>query len=125
MVLYHIHHVLYLVDSATVVVGPRTPLMSVHRTEFAILVSPLVPYAHTVLLKIVYVSVAAQEPQQFVDNRLEVQFLGCQQRKSVCHVKSHLVAEYALSAGSGAVGLGSTLGEDTVKKFQVLLHCLF
>lgn len=117
MVLNHIHHVLYLVDSAAVVIGPRTPLMSVNRTKLAILVSPLVPYTHAMLLQVVNVGVATQEPQQFVDYRLEVQFLCCQQRKSVCHVKSHLVAEHAHGAGSGAVGLGSTLSEYAVKKF--------
>ena len=50
MILNHIQHVLYLVYGSAVVVGPRTPLVSVYRTEVAVLVSPFVPDAHAVFL---------------------------------------------------------------------------
>ena len=38
MILNHIKHILYLVNSTTVIVGPRTPLMTIYRTKVSILV---------------------------------------------------------------------------------------
>ena len=72
MVAQLVEHVLYLVDGAALIVGPRAPLMAVHRSEVAVLVCPFVPDAHAVLLQVAHVGVAAQEPKQFVDYRLEV-----------------------------------------------------
>ena len=58
VVLDSVHRLLYLVDESSVVVGPRTPLVSIDRTEFAVLVSPFVPDSHTVFLQVAHIGVA-------------------------------------------------------------------
>ena len=92
-----------LVDVTTLVVGPRAPLVAIDMAEVAVLVRPFVPDADTVLLQILHVGVALEEPQQFVDDGLEVQFLGGEEGESVLQVEAHLMAEHADGAGAGAV----------------------
>src|SRR3546814_5384854 len=69
----------------------------------AVRVRPFVPDANAVLLQIPDVRVALQEPQQFVDDRLDVQLLGREQRETLGQVEAHLVAEHAVGAGPGPV----------------------
>ena len=56
------HNLLDLVDVSAIVVGPRAPLIAVNVSEIAILVGPLIPNAHTILLKVVHVGVAIEKP---------------------------------------------------------------
>ena len=57
------------------------------------------------LLQPAHVGVAAQEPEQLVEDRLEVQLLGGEQREAVAEVEAQLPAEHRERAGAGAVGL--------------------
>ena len=61
-VLYLVYHIRYLVDMAAVGCRPGAPLVSVDGTQLAILVCPLVPYSYPMLLKILHIGVALQEP---------------------------------------------------------------
>lgn len=110
----HFLHLRYLVYRAPTVVGPRPPLVAIDRTEVAVLVGPLVPDAHAVVLKPAHVGVATQKPQQLVDDGLQVEFLGREQREAVLEVVAHLVAEDAQRARARAVALLVALGEDSV-----------
>src|SRR6266568_4075234 len=58
------HDVADLVDGARVGRGPRAPLLAVNRSELAALVRPFVPDRDAVLLEVLDVGVAAQEPEQ-------------------------------------------------------------
>ena len=107
--------ILYLVNDTAIVVGPGAPLVTVDGTQLAVLVGPLVPDAHAVFLQILHVGIAVEEPQQLVDDRLQVQFLRRQQRKTVLHVVTTLCAKNAQGAGTCTVTLLGTLAEDTVK----------
>ena len=50
------------------------------------------------LLQVFYVCVAFQEPEQLVDDRLEMEFLGGQQRKTVFEVILYgRLSQYLLS----------------------------
>ena len=117
-----IKHILYLVDGAPVIVGPRTPLVPIHRTQLAILVGPFVPYSHPVFLQVVHIRVALQKPQQFIDDRLQVQLLRRQQREALFQVKPHLVSEYALRARPCAVTLLHPFAEYPLQQIQILFH---
>ena len=64
------------------------------------------------LLQILHVCVAAQEPQQLVDDALQVQFLRGKQGKSLAEVKAHLMAEDALRTRTGAVTLRHAFVEN-------------
>ena len=114
-----------LVDEAAVVARPRAPLVAVDVAQAAVGVGPFVPYAHAVLLQVGHISVAAQEPQQFVDYRFEMELFCGEQWESVGEVESHLVAEHASGSGSGAVGFLHSLGEDVLQKVEILLHMGF
>ncbi len=70
------------------------------------------------------VGVAAQEPEQFVDDRFEVDLLGGEQRKALAKRKAGLRAEDGARAGAGAVGLGTTLLEDEAQEVVVLFHLI-
>ena len=62
--------------------GPAAPLHTVHGTEVAILVRPVIPDVHVVLLQPAHVAAALEEPQQLVCQSLEEHGLGGEQRES-------------------------------------------
>src|SRR5690606_32632704 len=65
---------------------------------------------------------AAQEPQQLVDDRAQVQLLGGDQREAVVQVEAHLPAEHAPRAGAGPVGLFSAVLQHVAEEIEVLPH---
>src|SRR5205807_3473048 len=111
-----------LVDRAAFRRGPAAPLRAVHRPEIAVRVGPLVPDGDAALLQPADVGLASQEPEQLVDDRLEMDFLGGQQREAGCQVESHLPAEGGQRAGARAVGLPVTVLEHVAHEIEVLLH---
>src|SRR6478672_10361190 len=72
------------------------------------------------LVEIFDVGVAGQEPEQLIDDRLEVQLLGGEQREAVVERKAHLVAEYRERAG--AVALLHAALENLFHQFEILPH---
>ena len=99
----------YLVDGATIAVGPGAPLTAIDGTQVTVLVGPFIPDAHAVLLQPAHIGVATQEPQQFVDDGLEMHLLGCEQRETVGEVAAQLIAEHAARTGPCAVLLVHTI----------------
>ena len=89
--------------------------MAIDGAQLAVFVGPLVPDAHAMLLQVFYVGVALEEPEQFVDDRLQVQFLGGQQRETVLQVVARLRAEDADGACSGAVAFLRAFAQNAVK----------
>ena len=91
---------------SSLVIVPGPPLVAIYRSELAALVvTPAIPDVHTLLLEVFLVCVACQEPQQFVDDTFQVQFLRRHQGEAPAQVEAHLVSEDALGAHSGAVRL--------------------
>lgn len=78
-------------------------------------IGPLVPNRHPVVVQVLDVGVAVQEPKQFVDDRAQVEFLGRQARKTGLQVEPHLMAEYADRSGSGAVALPDAVVADVLQ----------
>ena len=56
---------------------------AIDRPEIAVLVRPLVPDLDAALLQPAHIGLAAQEPQQLIDHRFEVDLLGRDQRKAL------------------------------------------
>ena len=96
-------HLFDLVDMAAIVVLPCSPLTAIHRTEVAMLIGPLIPNADTVVLQILHIGVALQEPQQFVNDGFQMHFLGSDQRKTIFKIETHLMAKHTDGACAGAV----------------------
>src|SRR4029450_8470495 len=114
-----------LIDAHAVVAAPFAPLRSIHAAEVTVFVSPFIPNGDTVLVEIVNVCVAAQEPEQLVDDRFDVQLLGCEQRESRSvgtQIKARLAAEDRQRPGAGAIGARLTVLEHESEKIVVLPH---
>ena len=74
------------------------------------------------VLEVLDVGVAGNEPEQLVDNGLEVDLLGGEQGEALREVEAHLVAEDALRAHPGAVVLHHAVVHDFLQEVEVLLH---
>ena len=96
--------------------------MTIDGTELAILVGPLVPDTDAVFLEVLHVGVALEEPEQFVDDRLQVEFLRSEQGETVVEVVTRLGAEDADGAGACAVTFLCAFGEDAVEDVKILFH---
>src|SRR5690606_25811405 len=101
---------------------PAAPLASIDRTEFARFVGPFVPDAHPLLLQPGDVGLAAQEPEQFDDDRPQVQLLGGVEGEALLEVETHLVAEHAARSDAGAVLLLDPFVENQLEKIEIELH---
>src|SRR5262249_14455105 len=90
--------------------------------KFAVRIGPVVPDRDTVGLEVAGVGLAAEKPDQLVDDRLEMHPLGRYQRETPRQIEAHLVAEDAERAGAGAVALANPLGAHTTHELEILLH---
>src|SRR5579871_3154597 len=119
---YLLHDPVDLVERFAVSEWPGPPLFSVNGAEFAILVGPFVPDAYPVLAQPAHVGFASQEPQKFVDDRLDVQLLGREQREAGGKIEAHLVTEHGDGARARAVALLDACLENSGQKVVVLTH---
>ena len=72
-----------------------------------------------------HVGVAAQKPQELVDDRPQVQLLGGHQRKARREIEAHLIAEHAQCAGARAIVLARAVLPDVAQKIEILPHYAF
>ena len=81
----------------------RPPLMPIDGAEIAVLIGPFIPDAHAILFEIADIGIAGEEPQQLVDNRAQMQLLGCHQREPVFERIARLKAEIGERASARAI----------------------
>src|SRR5512138_1771689 len=93
-----------LIDRLTVRRGPRAPLPTVDGSELTVLIGPFVPNRNAVVLQVLDVRVAAQEPQKLVDDGAQVQLLRRDERKALRQIEPHLMTEHGQRTGPRAVG---------------------
>ena len=113
-----------LVVDAPVRALPGAPLLAVDRAEIAVGVRPFVPDRDAVGLEIGDVGVAVEEPDQLVDDRLEVQPLRRDERKTLGEIEADLPAEQRAHAGAGAVAFHDALFERLAQEFEIGPHRL-
>ena len=111
-----------LVIGPPVGAGPGTPLLAIDRAKIALFIGPFVPDAHAILLEIGDIGVAAQKPQQFMDDGFGVQLFRRQQRKAGGKIETQLRAENGGDADAGAVAFGHALGHDALEKIEIGPH---
>src|ERR1041384_5791252 len=111
-----------LVDVPAVRRGPGAPLVPIYRSEVPVGFRPLVPDRNTGVVQRAHVGLATEEPEQLVDDRPIVDFLGGDERESQGEIEAHLPAEDAERAGAGPVVLGAAVLEDVAHQVEVLLH---
>src|SRR3954451_25413824 len=73
-------------------------------------------------VQVAYVRVATQEPQQLVDDRLQVDLLRGHQWKALGQIKSHLMTEDTSCAGPCAVAFRDAGIDDFLKQIEILSH---
>ena len=102
--LYLVQYVFYLVVDLTISACPAAPLMAIYRPQAAVLIRPFIPYAYSMFFEISNIGIALQEPQQLIDNRLQVQLFSGHQGETLLQVEPHLVTKTAGGACAGTVG---------------------
>ena len=117
-----VDHLRELVDGTAVGGRPAAPLVAVHRPQVAVLICPLVPDGDSVVLEILDVGIAGDEPEKLVDDGLQVHLLGSEEREAFAQVETHLVAEHALRADPRAVFLDDALAADAPEQVEILFH---
>ena len=105
-----------------VIVRPGAPLVSVDMSEVTVRVRPFVPDTHTMLLQVLHVRVALQEPEQFIDDGFQVKLLRREQGETLLQIEAHLMSENADSTRTCAVALLRALVQHTLQKIQILFH---
>ncbi len=83
-----------LIDDRPIGAVPVDPLRSVDGAEVAVLVGPFIPNSDAVFVEITDVGLAAQKPEQFVDDRFQMQLLRGQRRKLFAQIEARLRAEH-------------------------------
>ena len=74
------------------------------------------------LLEIMHIRVSLQEPQQLIDDTLQMHLLGSNQRKPLLQVKTHLIAKSRDRTRAGAVMFLHPMVEDMTEQIKVLFH---
>ena len=75
------NQIIDLIDVHSVSAAPIPPLRAINAAKLAVFVSPFIPDRDAVFVQVANVGVAAQKPEQLVNDRFQVQLFGCQQRK--------------------------------------------
>ena len=86
------------------------------------LVGPLIPDRDLVVLQVLDVGVALQEPEQFDDDGAQVQLLGRHHREAVFEVEAQLASEDSPCARAGAVAPFEPVLQGIAQKIEILLH---
>lgn len=120
-----LQHLGDLVDVLAVGCRPGAPLVTVDRSEVAFGIGPFVPDRDAIVFQVSGVGRAGQEPDQFMNDRFQVQLLGGDQREAFLQIEAHLVAEYRTGAGAGAVGFFGAMLLDMAHEVEVLAHGCF
>jgi hypothetical protein len=108
-----------LVDTLAI---PISPLVSIDRAQVALFVCPGIPDPNPVFLKIGYIGIAIEEPEQFMNNRFHMDLLGGNQGKTLRQIKAHLISENAERSGTGTITFGISVFEYVFEKVVVLFH---
>ena len=113
-----------LVDAAAIDRAPITPLRAIDATEIAIGIGPFIPNSHAVLIQIFDVRVSSKEPEQFVNDRFEMEFFGGESGKTILERKASLGAEDGISSGASAVGLEFAVVQNQAEQIEILNQSL-
>ena len=106
----------------TVAGAPVAPLRAIDAAQVAPRIGPFIPDRDPVFVQVPDVGVPAQEPQQLVDDRFDVELLGGQQRESFRQRKPCLRAKHRVGAGAGAVRFEFSFLQHQAKQFVILQH---
>jgi hypothetical protein len=79
--------------------------MTIYRSQIAILICPFIPNSYPVFLEVFDIGIAFEKPKQFMDNGLEVEFLGGEEGETFFQIKTHLMSKNRNGASASTVML--------------------
>jgi len=85
-------------------------------------VGPLVPNRDSALIEVFDIGVAAQEPEQFVNDRFEMKFFRGQEWKTILQREPCLRPENRICAGASAVFPEFAFLKNEPQKLVILQH---
>ena len=115
-------HFADLVNHLAIGALPASPLFAIDRPKVTILQCPLVPDRDLPFLQPGVVGGAPQEPEQFVNDAAQVDFLGSDQRKALLEVEANLTAKHRPGADTGAVSLVESVINNVLHKVEIGFH---
>jgi hypothetical protein len=114
--------VVNLVERTAVGGAPVRPLRAIDAAQISVRVRPFVPDRHAVIIEPFDIRVAAQKPEQLVNDGFRVDFFRGEQRKRIAQRTADLRAENGKRARARAVGLELAVLEDVPEQIEVLNH---
>ncbi len=115
-------HPVDLVDGSAIGGAPVAPLRAINPAQIPLGIGPFIPDRHSMLLEILDVGIALQEPEQLIYDGFEVQLLGRQQREAFAQREARLRPEDRVSSRAGPVGLELPLLKHLAQKLVILNH---
>ena len=97
-------------------------MVAINRAEIAVFIRPFIPDGDAVFVQVLDIGVTLQEPEQFMDDRAQVQLLGGDGGKSGGQIVASLVAKDAERAGAGAVFFAHAVIQNKLHEIEVLSH---
>ena len=65
-----------------------------------------------------------EEPQQFMNDRSQMQFFRREQGKAFLQIEAHLMPKYAHRTGSRSILANFSMGQNMIEQIQILLHAV-
>jgi len=97
-------------------------LRAIDPAKIAVFVRPFVPDRYAVIIEPFDVRVAAQKPEQLVENGFRMNLFRGEQRKRIAQRTADLRAEQRISSRAGAVGFELSVFENVPEQIEVLNH---
>ena len=96
--------------------------MSIDGAKLPVGVGPLIPDRDAAFFQPRNVRVATQEPQQFIDDRADMDLFRRHQGEALREVEPHLASEQTPRANAGTVIPVDAVVEDFVEQLQIRTH---
>ena len=111
-----------LVDCPAFRCRPCPPLAAIDRSQLAFGIFPLVPDRHAVFFQIPRIGFPPQKPQQLMNDRAQMEFLGRHARESLAQIIPRLSAENRNRASACPVGSPLAVGQHIAHQIMVSFH---
>ena len=116
------HHRADLVERGTVRFPPVPPLRAIDASEVARFIRPLVPNRHPVFPQVGDIRFAFEKPEQFMNDRTQVQLFRRDQWKPIPQIEPFLRPENRIRPRTRAIGFRFSFLENETKEPLILLH---
>src|SRR5207302_5589418 len=111
-----------LIYARAILAAPIHPLRAVDAAEIAIFVRPFIPDRDAMFTQKTYVRLAAQEPEQLVNDRFKMELLRGEERKIFPQIEPRLRAENGNRPDARAIRARLAALEHQAEEIVVFAH---